>query len=106
MQTTRQRNTPSRDIDAEIGRRAHMLMWDAKRKQGEVAEQIGIHSDSLSRKLKGTTGWAASELVAIAGVLGTSVSYLVGEAEDPHPGMGGGLRGSLPGLDSNQEPAG
>lgn len=80
---TRQRNTPSRDIDAEIGRRAHMLMWDGQRTVRNVAEAMGINPDSLSRKLKGTTGWAASELVAVAGVLSTSVSYLVGEDDEP-----------------------
>lgn len=84
MQTTRQRNTPSRDIDAEVGRRAHMLMWDAKRKQIDVARAMGITSDGLGRKLKGERGWAVAELVQLADVLGTSVGYLVGE-ETPEP---------------------
>ena len=101
---TRTRNTPSRDIDAEIGRRAHMLMWDGKRKQREVAAIMGITADGLGRKLKGERGWAIAELVTLADVLSTSVAYLVGEAENPHQGPGGGS--SLPGLDSNQEPAG
>lgn len=60
-----------------------MLMWDAKRKQIEVARAMGITSDSLSRKLKGERGWAISELVRLAGVLDTSVSYLVGESDTP-----------------------
>lgn len=81
-----------------------MLMWDAKRKQGEVARQMGIGSDSLGRKLKGERGWAIAELVALAEVLDTSVAYLVGEAEIPHPNPDGGS--SLPRLDSNQQPAG
>lgn len=62
-----------------------MLMWDAKRKQGEIARAMGIGSDSLGRKLKGERGWAIAEIVTLAEVLNTSVSYLVGETIAPHP---------------------
>ena len=83
--STQTRNTPSRNIDAEIGRRAHLLMWDGKRKQREVAALMGITADGLGRKLKGERGWAMSEVVAIAGVLNTTVAYLVGESDSPNP---------------------
>lgn len=79
-----QRNTPSRDVDAILGRRAHMLMWDAKRKQGEVAAQMGMSSGSLGLKLKGERGWALAEIITLASVLGTTVAYLVGEDDAPH----------------------
>lgn len=77
-----QRNTPSRALDASVGRRAHMLMWDGKRKQGDVAREMGITSDGLGRKLRGERGWALQEVADIAAVLGTSVSYLIGEGTD------------------------
>lgn len=85
------RNTPSRDADAEVGKRAHMLIWSAGRKQGSVANQLGISPGSFGLKLKGNRGWAIGELIALASVLDTTVAYLVGETEDPHPeGPNGG----------------
>lgn len=84
METSKQqRNTPSRDVDAELGTRAHMLIWNAKRKQGDVASAIGMSSGSLGLKLKGQRGWALAEIVAIAAELNTSVAYLAGETNDP-----------------------
>jgi hypothetical protein len=85
METNKQqRNTPSRDIDIELGRRAHMLIWDAKRTQGDVAAELGMTSGSLGLKLKGSRGWALAEIVGLAQVLNTSVAYLVGEIDSPH----------------------
>lgn len=84
------RNTPSRDLDAEIGKRAHMLMWGEGLKQGDVAARINMSSGSLGLKLKGNRGWAASEIVALAAELGTTVGYLFGETENPHSGVPSG----------------
>ena len=87
METAKEtRNTPSRDVDAELGQRAHMLIWSEGRKQGDVARQIGMSSGSLGLKLKGQRGWALAEVKAIASVLNTSVAYLFGESEDSTPG--------------------
>lgn len=88
------RNTPSRDADTELGTRAHMLMWNHGLKQGEVANAIGMSSGSLGLKLKGQRGWALAE------ALNSSVAYLAGETENPHPnGSGGGLSEPPAGLD-------
>lgn len=78
------RNTPSKTADAELGQRAHMLIWSEGRKQGEVAKKIGISSGSLGLKLKGQRGWALSEVKAIAAELNTTVAYLVGEVDGPN----------------------
>jgi transcriptional regulator with XRE-family HTH domain len=97
--------TPERQgLDAEIGRRIFHLMWDRKITQTEMGRVVGVGQSTLSLKLRGKRPWYSSELRAAAEALNTSVGYLFGEAENPHPGMGGGS--SLPGLDSNQEPAG
>lgn len=77
------RNTPSKTADAELGQRAHMLIWSEGRKQGEVAAKIGMSSGSLGLKLKGQRGWALAEVKAIAAELSTTVAYLVGETDDP-----------------------
>jgi hypothetical protein len=86
METAKEtRNTASRDIDAELGQRAHMLIWSEGRKQGDVAKQIGMSSGSLGLKLKGQRGWALAEVRALAAELGTSVAYLFGEVDAPTP---------------------
>ena len=83
METAKKnRNTPSKGADAELGLRAHMLIWSAGRKQGDVASAIGMSSGSLGLKLKGQRGWALAEIIAIANELNTTVAYLVGEADD------------------------
>lgn len=93
METAKEsRNTPSRDADAELGQRAHMLIWSTGRKQGDVASELGMSSGSLGLKLKGQRGWALAEIKAIAAVLNTSVAYLVGESDSPTPGGPAGIR--------------
>ena len=97
--------TPERhDTDAEIGRRVFHLMWDRKITQTEMGRVIGVGQTTLSKKLRGERPWYSSELRSAADKLGVTVGYLFGETENPQPGGAGG--GSLPGLDSNQEPIG
>jgi hypothetical protein len=79
------RNTPSRSVDAELGQRAHMLIWSEGRKQGDVATKIGMSSGSLGLELKGQRGWALAEVKAIAAELNTTVAYLVGEIDNEAP---------------------
>ena len=76
---TKTRTTPSRDVDAELGRRVHMLMWDRKLSGAAFGKALGIDSSSLAKKLRGERGWALSEVVSVASALGVSVSYLFGE---------------------------
>ncbi len=71
-----------------------MLMWDNRIKQAELAAAMGIGSDSLGRKLKGERGWALAEIIDVARALDTTVAYLAGETENPHPdGPDGGSDG-------------
>ncbi|HUG50394.1 MAG TPA: helix-turn-helix domain-containing protein [Terrimesophilobacter sp.] len=91
-------------VDTEIGRRVFHLMWDRKITQTDMGRIVGVGQSTLSKKLRGERPWFADELRAAAAALETTVGYLFGETENPHPGAGGGS--SLPGLDSNQEPAG
>ncbi len=97
METAKEsRNTPSRDADAELGQRAHMLIWSTGRKQGDVAAQLGMSSGSLGLKLKGQRGWALAEIKAIAAELNTSVAYLAGESDIPTPGGPAGFPTAMP----------
>lgn len=90
-------------MDAEIGRRVFHLMWDRRITQTQMGRVVGVGQGALSKKLRGERPWYTSELRSAADALNTTVGYLFGETENPHP-VGGGS--SLPGLDSNQEPAG
>ena len=104
--TTALSATPERhNTDAEIGRRVFHLMWDRKITQTEMGRTIGVGQAALSKKLRGERPWYSSELRGAASMLGVTVGYLFGEDENPQPGGAGG-GSALPGLDSNQEPAG
>lgn len=73
------------DLDAEVGKRVHMRIWDSKLTQTAVAEAIGVPANTFGRKIRGERKWALIELMNLATVLQTTVSYLVGETEDPRP---------------------
>ena len=75
----RTRRTASREADAKLGERAHMLIWASGRTQGAVAEALGIEPTAFGKKLRGKNGWALQEVVDMAAELDTSVAYLFGE---------------------------
>ncbi|MBT1633779.1 helix-turn-helix domain-containing protein [Curtobacterium flaccumfaciens] len=89
MQTNeRVRSTPSKDIDAEVGRRIHMLMWDRQLTLVAMCRMAGLDhldSTSFSKKLRGQRKWALADLVAVAGALDVSLSYLLGEETPQGP---------------------
>ena len=71
--------TGKRQVDAEVGRRVHMLMWDRQLTQTEFGSMIGIDQSALAKKLRGTRGWSLDEVVAVARALDVSVAQLFGE---------------------------
>ena len=73
------------DVNREVGRRVHMLMWDAHMTQTTMGPMIGLQQSALSKKLKGERGWNLAELLMIGQIFGVSISYLVGESENRHP---------------------
>lgn len=75
--------TPS--IDAKIGRRVHQLMWDRQMSQTEFAALSGMDQSSVAKRTRGKLGWNAAQLVTAAGILDTTVAYLVGETEESGP---------------------
>lgn len=66
-------------LDAEIGRRVHLAMWDLKMSQADFSSRVGMSPSSVAKRLRGYLPWSASHLVRAAEVLGTSVAFLVGE---------------------------
>lgn len=77
--------TVKRRMDAEVGRRVHMLMWDKQLTQTAFGAQIGIDQSALAKKLRGQRGWSLDEIATVASVLGVSVSYLFGEGDGVGP---------------------
>jgi len=68
-----------------IGRRVHLLMWDARLTQMELGERIGMDQSSLARRIRGERGWTPDQLVAVADALGVTVAYLFGESDQAEP---------------------
>ena len=74
-------NTKNPEI---LTQRINKLMEERCLKKKEVAERLGIEYLTFWRKLKGKRGVDAVLLTKIANVLGTSVSYLMGESDNPN----------------------
>lgn len=96
---------PSDSLDVAVGRRVHLMMWDRRITQTALGRAMNVDQSGVGRRLRGERGWSLDDLARAAAALGTTMSYLLGEDENPHPGGAGG-GSALPGLDSNQEPAG
>lgn len=69
----------SRALSETISRR----LTAASISQRTAAERTGIALTTLSRRLTGTSPFLATELAALAGLLGTTVSNLAKESEMP-----------------------
>nr|WP_157773603.1 XRE family transcriptional regulator [Brachybacterium vulturis] len=67
-----------------IGGRVRTAMSSAGMQQKQLAEQVGMTPDSLSRALNDQRGFAAVELAAIAAELDADVHELITGAPDPH----------------------
>ena len=73
------------NLDAEIGRRAHRLMWDRHVTQVEFGKIIGMDQSAVAKRFRGKLGWSATQVKTAADALETTVAYLYGEADSPHP---------------------
>jgi transcriptional regulator with XRE-family HTH domain len=76
---------PVSELDAEIGRRVHQVMWNQRMTQAVFAAQVGMSQSSVAKRLRGYHGWGAIHLIRAAEALNTSVAYLVGETDDSAP---------------------
>ena len=80
--------TPLIDLDREIGKRVHQLMWDRQITQTAFAMVIGMDQSSVAKRLRGKLGWSATQVKQAAGALNTSVAYLYGETANPDAPVG------------------
>lgn len=65
------------DMDAELGARVHMLLWQQRISQTDAAHALGISQSALSRTLRGERNWRLAEVVGIAHVLGVPAAELL-----------------------------
>lgn len=77
--------TPAPDLDAQIGRRVHGILWDLGLRQIDFATRVGMTQSAVAKRLRGELAWRSGHLVQAAAVLGTSVAYLIGETGDLSP---------------------
>jgi hypothetical protein len=68
------------DVDFEIGRRIHTLLWDQRRRQTSLALALGLTPSVLSKKLRGESAWSARQVAIAASELGVSVGDLYGDS--------------------------
>lgn len=73
------------DVNAEIGRRVHQLMWDRQMTQTTFGELTGMDQSSVAKRLRGKVGWPAAAIVDTARVLDTTIAYLFGETDSSQP---------------------
>lgn len=62
-----------------------MLLWRKKLSIAGLGRLIGLNRSSTSLKMNGHQRWYFDEIQMIARQLETSVAYLTGETNDPHP---------------------
>lgn len=74
--------SPAADLDSQIGRRVHSILWDSGLRQIDFAARIGMTQSAVAKRLRGELAWRSGHLVQAAAVLGTSVAYLIGETTD------------------------
>lgn len=74
--------TPIADLDAQIGRRVHGMLWDLGLRQIDFAARIGMTQSAVAKRLRGELAWRSGHLVQAAAALGTSVAYLIGETSE------------------------
>ena len=71
------------NVDAEIGRRVHQLLWDRHITQIAFGELSGMDQTAVAKRLRGKLGWNATQVKRAADALHTTVAYLYGETANP-----------------------
>lgn len=80
-----------RPVNQRVGLNVSLIMRMRGKTQAQLAAALGMTQASASRRISGLSPWTPDELEATAAFLNVAVGRLFEE---------------LPGLDSNQEPAG
>lgn len=49
-------------VDAKVGANVHSLLWNRRIQQKTLAGQMGLTESVLSKKLRGLSGWSATQV--------------------------------------------
>ena len=71
------------ELDRAIGERVYMLMFRRRLTQVKLGRELSLNQAGIARRLRGETGWRATDLAATAHALNTTVAYLIGVVSDP-----------------------
>ena len=93
---------------------AEVRAWLARsgKRQADLAAALGVSQSGISHRLRARVAFTLEELATIAEVFDITLAELLGPVilqarRSPHTDMvGAGASGSLPRLDSNQQPFG
>ncbi|MGW8493577.1 helix-turn-helix domain-containing protein [Micrococcus luteus] len=100
------------ESDIKTALLAEIRAWMGRRQvnQTDMARHMGLTRSAVSRRMSGQQDFTFPELASIAGWLDITLAELFGPVvlqarRSPHTDMvGAGASGSLPRLDSNQQP--
>ncbi|MGK9280967.1 helix-turn-helix transcriptional regulator [Micrococcus luteus] len=100
------------ESDIKTALLAEIRAWMGRRQvnQTDMARHMGLTRSAVSRRMSGQQDFTFPELASIAGWLDITLAELLGPVvlqarRSPHTDMvGAGASGSLPRLDSNQQP--
>ena len=70
-----------------FGERLRQLRQQQNLSQEELADRVGVHNNSVSKWENGVIP-NMKRIVALAKILGTTATYLLGETDDPNPEAG------------------
>jgi transcriptional regulator with XRE-family HTH domain len=91
VQPDRDSGDPIRQGNTLIGERIHQLMWRNGLTQKQLGNLLGVDQGSVSKRLRGKTDWAATEVAVAAAWLAVPITDLIPEVEicPPDPSDGG-----------------
>ena len=70
-----------------FGERLRQLRQKQNLSQEELAYRVGVHNNSVSKWENGVIP-NMKRVIALAKILGTTATYLLGETDDPNPATG------------------
>src|SRR5690348_2258266 len=80
--------SPSEHAASTVADEVRVALARRRKSQGWLADQIGLHSSTFSRRMSGHTSFTLDELTAISAALGVPLGQLLGVTATQTPGGG------------------
>lgn len=85
MDTIKNVQDEQHSIDIVVGERTHQMMWKSKVTNKTLGATLSLDPTAIGKKLRAEQKFSLAQLATVAAYLNTTVAYLVGETENPHP---------------------